>query len=198
MMPELDEGDRRERFRCIYRAEYPRIVGYALRRTRSPEDAADVATETFLTAWRRLDDLSSDDEARLWLYAIARRILANHHRGARRSSQLLERLRHQVARSVESFVPEPERIDTVRQALIGLREQDREILGLVAWEGLTGQELARVLGCSPNAAKIRLHRARRRLARRIVLEDSEMKPEMGPGHEPGRRTSARQRNREAT
>lgn len=194
----MDEADRRERFRVIYRAEYSRIVGYALRRTRSPEDAADVATETLLTAWRRLDDLSSDDDARLWLYGIARRVLANHHRTVRRSSQLLDRISQEFARSVKNTVTEPDAIDAVWQALRGLHDEDREILALVAWEGLTGKELASVLGCSPNAAKIRLHRARRRLARRLLVEDPEMKHGEGAGHERGGQTSARQRSREVT
>lgn len=180
MSAPLNEGDRRERFRVIYGAEYPRIVGYAVRRTRSPEDAADVATEAFLTAWRRFDDLSSDADARLWLYGIARRVLANHRRGARRWLQLLDRLRLEVARSVQNAVSAPDGSDAVWQALSGLRDEDREILGLAAWEGLTSRELASVLGCSPNAAKIRLHRARRRLASRLVLEDPELKPVDGP------------------
>ena len=161
------------------------MLGYALRRTRSAEDAADVVSETFLTAWRRLDDLISDGDARLWLYGIARRVLANHQRGRRRSLQLLERLRRDVARSMETVVSEPAGLEAVSQALGGLREADREILGLAAWEELSGQELATVLRCSPNAAKIRLHRARKRLARRLAEDDVEMKPEEVTGHEPG-------------
>ena len=48
---------------------------------------------TFLTAWRRLDEMPPDPETRLWLYGVARRVLANHHRGEHRRSALAERLR---------------------------------------------------------------------------------------------------------
>ena len=65
--------DRRRRFEDIYTANCTPILGYALRRTGSGDDAADIVAETFLTAWRRLDDVPPGDEARLWLYGVARR-----------------------------------------------------------------------------------------------------------------------------
>ena len=60
---------------------------------------------------------------------------------------------------------------TVRRVLEGLPEADREILALVAWEGLSPTEAATVLGCSGATARVRLHRARRRFAR--ALEEAE-------------------------
>ncbi len=73
-------------------------------------------------------------------------------------------------------------------ALGELREEDREILRLGAWEGLTHREIGRILGCSANAAKIRLHRARRRLAAQLSMAEARSKPVEGTGHariEPG-------------
>jgi DNA-directed RNA polymerase specialized sigma24 family protein len=58
---------RRDRFRLIYDANYAPLLGYALRRGRTVEDAADIVAETFLVAWRRLDDIPAGDEARPWL-----------------------------------------------------------------------------------------------------------------------------------
>lgn len=80
------------------------MLGYALRRADSPEDAADVVSETFMIAWRRLD------------------------------------------------------------------EADRELLTLVAWEGLDRDQIAAMLGCSRATIRVRLHRARRRLARLLGEE----------------------------
>src|SRR5580704_6064903 len=80
-------ADRRRRFETIYAANCGPILGYVLRRTRNGDDAADVVAETFLTAWRRLDDVPPGDQARLWLYGVARRVLANHQRGERRKSE---------------------------------------------------------------------------------------------------------------
>src|ERR1700734_3592339 len=89
--------ERRHRFEELYAANHVPVLGYVLRRTDSPDDAADVIAETFLTAWRRLDDIPAGDQARLWLYGVARRVLANHHRGERRRSALAERLRADLA-----------------------------------------------------------------------------------------------------
>jgi RNA polymerase sigma factor (sigma-70 family) len=64
------------------------VMAYALRRAAEPQDAADVVAETFLVAWRRLHDVPAGLDARLWLFGVARRILANHQRGERRRARL--------------------------------------------------------------------------------------------------------------
>ena len=78
--------ERRSRFEAVYEAYHGPILGYVLRRTATPDDAADIIAETFLTAWRRLEEMPPGPEARLWLYGVARRVLANHHRGERKRS----------------------------------------------------------------------------------------------------------------
>ncbi|MEW2358894.1 RNA polymerase sigma factor [Spirillospora sp. NPDC029432] len=156
--------DRRRRFEEIYEANRVQILGYALRRTADAQDAADVLAETFLTAWRRLDDVPRDGAARLWLYGVARRVLANHHRGERRRSALAADL----GLRLRTGAAEPERnLADVGPAFRSLSEADRELLTLVGWEGLDHGEIATVLGCSRNAVRIRLHRARRRFARAL-------------------------------
>jgi len=155
--------DRRDRFAAIYERHCEPVLGYALRRTANGEDAADVVAETFLTAWRRIDDLPEGDGARLWLYGVARRVLANHHRGERRRSELGDRLRQDLA-GVHADPEYTGELATVAAAFRALPDADRELLGLVGWEGLDPKGIAAVLGCSPNAVRIRLHRARRRFA----------------------------------
>lgn len=75
------------RFVEIYESAYEPILGYVLRRYPHPETAADVVAETFTIAWRRIEEVPKGDEARLWLYGVARRVLANHRRGERRHEQ---------------------------------------------------------------------------------------------------------------
>ncbi|NVI90098.1 sigma-70 family RNA polymerase sigma factor [Actinomadura sp. BRA 177] len=177
-LPSTLEGpppdDRRHRFEEVYAANRARILGYALRRTTDPQDAADVLAETFLTAWRRLDDVPPGEQARLWLYGVARRVLANHHRGERRRSALAadlgSRLRTEVA------VPEAADLTDVAAAFRSLPEPDRELLSLVGWEELDHGEIATVLGCSRNAVRIRLHRARRRFARALQRTEAPALP----------------------
>lgn len=166
------DSGRRSRFEEIYAANCASILGYALRRTSNGDDAADVVAETFLTAWRRLDDVPPDDAARLWLYGVARRVLANHHRGERRKSELSDRLSHDLT----LVHRDPEYTGQLAVAAAAFRclpDADRELLALVAWEGLDHGEIAAVLGCSRNAVRIRLHRARARFAASVAQFDDE-------------------------
>ena len=157
MMGWTDESERRERFDRLYRGYGADVLAYLRRRT-TVEVADDGLAETFLVAWRRLDDVP--DEPRAWLLAIARRVLANQRRSSRRQGALVERL---ILQRPPEVAVQTER-DPVLQALSRLRPLDQEALLLVAWDGLTSIEAARVLGCSAIAVRLRLHRARRRLA----------------------------------
>ncbi|MFI6921516.1 RNA polymerase sigma factor [Nonomuraea spiralis] len=162
----------RQRFEELYTEHYAAVSGYVRRRTDDPHDTADVIAETFTTAWRRLGDVPAGDRARLWLYGVARRTLANHRRGESRREALTERLRAELAEWTDGpaeFVPE-----TARAAFMRLSGDDREVLSLVAWEGLGNAELAQVLGCSRIAVRQRLHRARKRLATELAADDPDL------------------------
>jgi RNA polymerase sigma-70 factor (ECF subfamily) len=156
----------RRRFTAIYDAHYHRVLGYARRRV-EPDDVADVVAETFMNAWRRLDAVPDGDQALYWLYATARRVLANHRRGRRRRVELARALKHGAPLAVE-----PAASLRVRAAFAELRDDDRELLLLVAWEGLDAGAVAAVVGCSRNAARIRIHRARQRFARALGETDA--------------------------
>ncbi|MGA5758448.1 RNA polymerase sigma factor [Nonomuraea bangladeshensis] len=166
------DDDRKIRFEAVYRQTYDRILGYAVRRCDSPEDAADVVAETFAIAWRRVDALPPGEEARLWLYGVARNVLANHRRGEhRRHAHVVAfdaGLAELYARSPSPAHDLPADLEAVAQALAVLSDDDRELISLVAWEGLDHGEIAAVLGCSRNAVRIRLHRARRRLTKALA------------------------------
>ncbi len=156
--------DRLERFRSIYDATFDDLVRYCRRRL-SEVDAGDAVSEIYLTAWRRLDDLPEADSARLWLFGVARNVLANLHRSRDRRERLDLRLAAQPPRPA---TPGPEHavVDEtgVIAALATLRPDDAELLRLIAWEGLSHAEAGVVLGCTANAVAIRLHRAKARLA----------------------------------
>ena len=133
---------------------------YLARRT-DGATADDVLSEVLLVCWRRLDAVP--EQPLPWLYGVARLQLKNAQRSARRRDRL-------VARAAEELEqPGPPDGAPVRDALTALRPQDAELLRLWAWEGLGPAEVAAVLGISANAAAVRLHRAKRRLA--DVLHD---------------------------
>src|SRR5918999_4039903 len=81
-----------ERFERCFERNYRDVARYCARRAATPEDAEDAATEVFATAWRRRRDLPSEPDDRLWLFGIARRVLANAERADRRRSQLKRRV----------------------------------------------------------------------------------------------------------
>ena len=149
--PDADAAERRRRFDELYAGNNRELLGYLLRRTQNTDDAADAFAETFLVAWRRLDDLPAGHEARLWLYGTARRTLANQRRGQRRRLALADRLRADLALSYQPPGRAGE-LAEISAAFRGLPEPDRELLALVAWEGLDPGQIATVLGCSRNAA----------------------------------------------
>ncbi|RFS83545.1 sigma-70 family RNA polymerase sigma factor [Actinomadura spongiicola] len=160
-------NERSARFEELYETHLGHVTGYVRRRTGDADDAADVIAETFLVAWRRLDDVPPGDEARFYLYGVARRTLANLRRGQRRYRDLTARIGRNLARDLAATpLPEPDRPE-IGAAFRALPEGDRELLGLASWEGLDNGQIATVLGVSRNAVRIRLHRARRRFAREL-------------------------------
>ncbi|WP_084959091.1 RNA polymerase sigma factor [Thermoactinospora rubra] len=158
----------RARFEAVYTDTYDQILGYAVRRCERPEDAADVVAETYAIAWRRLDRLPEGDEARLWLYGVARNVLANHRRGRLRRERVAE-LTAEIA-DVYAGTSGGDGVEfrDIARAFRELSDGDRELLSLVAWEGLDHAQLAKVLDISRNAVRIRLHRARRRFAKALA------------------------------
>jgi RNA polymerase sigma factor (sigma-70 family) len=148
------------RFEAIFAAHRRDVLAYAMRRADTQADAEDVAAETFAIAWRKLGAIPDDPLP--WLYAVARRVLANQRRGNGRRERLAALLR-------VDDVPTPIRAGEdfdgpVFEALASLPPADQEILRLVAWEELRNHQIADVLGITANAVAIRLHRARARLA----------------------------------
>jgi RNA polymerase sigma factor (sigma-70 family) len=162
------EDERRRRFDALFASYSSDIVAYCGWRAGSSNDAQDAVAEVFLTAWRRLDDIPESDAARVWLYATARRVIANQRRSNRRRAALQERLTWEA--SVPQEPASSDREETlVHEALRRLGPRDREVLLLAEWEELSPAQIAAVLGCLTVTARGRLHRARRRF--RTVFEE---------------------------
>jgi RNA polymerase sigma factor (sigma-70 family) len=159
------------KFSRLYRDQGRAVLAYALRRVEDREDAADVVAETFLVAWRRLGEVPIDHGARLWLYAVARRVIANQHRSERRRIRLGRRLAESLRTELATHPAPQGAAAEVLRAMGSLSDEDRELLLLVSWEGLSPGEAAKVLEISALAARSRLHRARRRLRSLTVANE---------------------------
>jgi RNA polymerase sigma-70 factor (ECF subfamily) len=154
--------DEEDLFDAHFRFHAAKVHAFALRRS-DPELAQDVTAETFLIAWRRRADMPR--QALPWLYGIARGVLANEHRAANRRGALASRL----AAEARPLDPATDGDHEILRALAALSDTDREALLLCAWEDLSVKDAAAVVACSPATFAVRLHRARRRLARALAL-----------------------------
>jgi RNA polymerase sigma-70 factor (ECF subfamily) len=157
-----------EYFVRLYDNHYDEVHAFCARRV-GRIDAGDAAAEVFYVAWRRIDEIDAST-SRAWLFGVARKVVLNQWRSTSRRSRLLDRAR--VASGAGPEQPEAVVVrraedEVVLAALKELRESDQEILRLSAWEELSGPEMATALGISVSAAQQRLHRAKKRLARRL-------------------------------
>src|SRR3954447_22393076 len=152
-----------ERFEQIYEEHRDAVRAYV--RRRAPESLVDdIVADVFVVCVRRLDDVPRN--ALPWLYGVARKTLANERRKGRDAPLGVD----------VAYEPDPQGDSQLAAAFAALSDTDREILRLVAWEGLALREAARVLECSPVAARVRYHRAKSRL-RALLDTASSFRPE---------------------
>jgi len=181
----VTDNQSEQRFRALYDLARPRVIAFALRRTPSPEDAADIVAETFAIAWRRLDSVPNGEMALLWLFATARNVAANQRRRHKRGGDLVQRLGAELRGALSTtFVPQEERALAAIRTLERLSDDDRDLLMLVGWDGFNATDLGALMGCSPTAARIRLHRARSRLAVELAHEGFDEKQSVHIRHSP--------------
>ena len=167
--PSRSAGDETTWFRGVFELGYTPMVAYARRRSPDRAAADDIVSEVFTTAWSRRNDFNRDAPPLPWLYGIANNVVRNHRRSAGRHLRLIDHLEAQPAPlGADPGGSTSETADVeILDALERLSSDDREVLRLVAWEGLTHAEIGIVLGCSTNAVGIRIHRARKRLAEEL-------------------------------
>ncbi|MGD0166262.1 MAG: sigma-70 family RNA polymerase sigma factor [Gaiellaceae bacterium] len=158
-------------FEQLFRDTRSDLLAYILRRSRSPEDAADILAEAYRIAWEKLERVPEGERARLWLFGVARNLLMKRASRMRSADALVERLAAEL-RSAQPATSQidRERRDALRAALSGLSVRDREILTMTAWDGLTPRQIATVMGTPANLVRVRLHRARARLKRQLDPE----------------------------
>ncbi|MFC8039801.1 RNA polymerase sigma factor [Paenarthrobacter sp. NPDC057355] len=147
-------SERELAFIAIHKDSYPAVFKFVRRRVESAEIAEEIAADVFRVVWQKWTDESTPELP--YLLTVARNLVGNAYRSRDRRLALQEKLR---TTAVQRFGDDSENV-VVQDALMRMREQDREILQLAYWDDLSTAEIAGVLQCSESAAKVRLHRAR--------------------------------------
>lgn len=159
-----------ERFSWLFEAHYGLVHAFAERRV--GRDLADeVAAETFLVAWRRLEAVPA--EPLPWLYGVARNVVLRQRRASARHATTQELIARERPGPVTDDDGEH---DGLWRAWEQLSDNDREVLSLAAWEELSVRDAAQVLGVPASVFSVRLHRARRRLERHLKQTGSSSVP----------------------
>jgi RNA polymerase sigma factor (sigma-70 family) len=161
---ELLEGlpDRPELMGVLYERHALLVFRYLARRA-GPSAAEDLLSEVFIAALSASSRVVAHDSgsALPWLYGIGQNVLRRHFR-QQQPTQGAGRDPGPDWDAVDDRLDARAERGRLQAALADLSESDRELLLVVAWEGLTYAEAAEALGISPGAARTRLHRARRR------------------------------------
>ncbi len=157
-----DAGEDAARFDELFRKNYRVIRRAARARIADQVEADDIAADVFAAAWRRRRD--ADHVFTLpWLYTTLRHRVGVEYRRRERSDNRLraveDRLRADAAAASDR--------ELVRETVRLLPEAERTLLSMWFWEGMTGAEMAEVLGCSVEAVHVRVHRSKRKLAEKL-------------------------------
>ncbi|WP_238007860.1 sigma-70 family RNA polymerase sigma factor [Dactylosporangium sp. AC04546] len=159
----LSTDERVARFDDVYRAYFNDVLLYAYRRLRDRAAAEELAQEAFIVFWRQHAGVR--EPVRPWLYGVARHLIANEFRHRQRQPQLVELGESDAPRAAGGDGIDD--VMDVRRAMLRLSAADRELIMLVAWDGLSVQEAATSLRCSALTLSVRLFRARNRLRRAL-------------------------------
>ncbi|MBT8211659.1 MAG: sigma-70 family RNA polymerase sigma factor, partial [Acidimicrobiia bacterium] len=158
-----------QRFRRLFDAHESAMREYCSRRL-GGYDANDATAEIFVVAWRRIDEVPTGDDARLWLYGVARNVVRNvsrsHNRRVRLGILTSSTPRTPVP-AVEDVVIRRHEDRLVLQAMAKLSDDDQELLRLQLWEELSRAQIGEVLGISAEAVGSRLKRAKKRVTKHL-------------------------------
>lgn len=149
-----------DRFEALYWAHHQELLAFIRRRT-SPDVAEDIAAETFVVAWRRIEEVPV--QARAWLFGVSRNVMNNHARSHHRQQALQFRLELQREPHQDDMSSAIASRADLASAWNRLTELEQEAIALTAWDDLSNAEAAEVLGCTKSAFAVRVFRARRRL-----------------------------------
>ncbi|MFP4011666.1 MAG: RNA polymerase sigma factor [Spirochaetaceae bacterium] len=167
--------DQRAEFKAVYDAVYPLIVRIVYGITRELHVAEELCQDAFIRYYQRMDTIPTREQAKYWLIRVSKNLALNHEKQRGREQTAYQRAYRQPARrpeSGESTVLREETYHAVQNALTELPENLRAVLVMREYGNLSYREIAESLQISESNVKVRMHRARERLAK--VLKEADI------------------------
>lgn len=156
-----EREQRAQRVTAAVRDHSPALLGYFARRTAHREDAADLLAETLLILWREASRIPErDDQIRAWMFGVAHNVLLHHYRSTARRRAATERAREALRAEPHPGFRDPDEHDDLHAAIRVLSPADRDLIGLVHWEGFSLVEAAGILQLNESTVRSRYHRAK--------------------------------------
>lgn len=152
-------------FEAFYKIYYPRLFRFVLRMTRQTEAVEELIQETLLVVWEKPHGFNYESKISTWVFGIAyKKTLKAMAKNARRDNDVdiesfVETIGDPVANPANSWESE----EWLNRALAILPAEQRAVIELTFYHGLSYQEVAKVLDCPENTVKTRMFHARRKL-----------------------------------
>lgn len=152
--------------------EIPALRRYARTLTRDRESADDLVQDCLERAWKNIGTLKPDSHLRAWLFTIMRNLFFNERRRQKRSPLVAGMDDVDEMNSCPGGPEVPVQIEELEKFLMNLSDDQREIITLVAIEGMAYRDVAAILDVPVGTVMSRLHRARETLRVRVFGMDS--------------------------
>ncbi|WFP49420.1 sigma-70 family RNA polymerase sigma factor [Methylomonas sp. EFPC3] len=164
LLKRIAEGDAMA-FEAFYKQYYPRLFRFILRTTRQPELVEELIQETLLVVWQKADAYNRSSQISTWVFGIAYRktlkVLAQKNRHEHELD--IADLADSIGDPAANPAGQREHADWLKRALATLSADQRAVIELTFYNGLSYQEVARILDCPENTVKTRMFHARKKL-----------------------------------
>lgn len=163
LIKKAKEGDS-DAYGKIYQKYFQKIYRYCQFNTENTELAKDICQESFVKAWKKIKDFSTEGEwsMQAFLFAIARNLIIDH---SRRKKELAIEKFEELPDKIDLYedIDRKDEIKKIRTALSKLDEQDQQIVILRYFEDMSSQDVAQILGIKDGALRVRTYRVMQKL-----------------------------------
>jgi RNA polymerase sigma-70 factor (ECF subfamily) len=166
----------------LFRRHYAKVYALCVRLTADPDAAEDLVQDAFLRMLRYRRSFRGAARFTTWMYSLTRNLCLDHVRSARRKEAAAGAWARETSQTSHG---DDRRLALLEEALARLPLEQREVLVLRRFHGLTSAELGEILSCSAGAVRLRVHRALQALkqaVQELELSDNEVRRRVRSDH----------------